>query len=54
MPGIPVSERAGLMAIDVLQHPPPAGPLLPYCVYLVAVFLQMAGLALYRLAAPGV
>jgi hypothetical protein len=42
------------MAIDVPQHPPLAEPPLPYCVYPLVVFLQMAGLALYRLAAPGV
>lgn len=51
MPEIPVSERAGLMAMDVPQHPPLGEPPLPYCVYLVVVFLQMAVLALYRLAA---
>ena len=54
MPRVPVSGRAGVMAIDVPQHPPLAELPLPYCVCLVVVFLQMAGLALYHLAAPGV
>ena len=54
MPRIPVSGRAGLMAIDVPQHPPLVERLSPYCVYLVVVSLQMAGLALHRLVAPGV
>jgi hypothetical protein len=42
------------MAIDVPQHPPLVEPPLPYCVYLVVVFLHMAGVALHRLADPGV